>query len=654
MVYKKYIKKNGRLHGPYYYESYREDGKIKHRYLGTSLPKKDRVTVHFLLVIISILLIFGLIFSNIGQDFVGSVKIIAGNVAKGVGKAAEAIGENNSGRAEGPPEEKGKPEELPEQVPDIAKEKAGDLGEGGDGKGGSRGKATARDKILDNEKREKALERSRAKASERNQAFNFTNRRIPFINESVKNQSELQILSFRDRIVVGNPVRWFKNVSLDERKGVKVRLPKESENVSVISVDGSFGSITGSVVFESNRDISFWKRFLRFIGFAVFEPETDEYMEISISGTSAKYVVEYYTEAPTAFEYDKEFGKEVVISGPDSLNYTDVLAFSEIPEIYDVIDGLKIKVYWVEDRTFVDFNVYDRDEDNLLDYVEWSIPYLSNQTYNIILITEAEHLDENRTFIEDVFDFVESRDQNWTEIPKDHYLRVKFERNLTKERDITIYARSGNGGSVKVYEKDGLDVIADFGIISNDERYKVFLDNLAGEQDTFDLGVSGGDVEFDYVTDPDLVACGGIINVSGVYTLTSDVSSTGTCFSINISNVDLNCDGNTITYSTGGAEGAYGVNVTGATNVTIRDCNIVKNSSGGSDGYGIYLIGSNDSSIRENNLTTTAPEEIMGFFWMQGRIITRFLLIIYQLMALQIIIMGFTSIVFLEVMLLGT
>ena len=39
MVFKRFIKKNGKLMGPYYYESYRDEtGKVKKRYLGTSLP----------------------------------------------------------------------------------------------------------------------------------------------------------------------------------------------------------------------------------------------------------------------------------------------------------------------------------------------------------------------------------------------------------------------------------------------------------------------------------------------------------------------------------------------------------------------------------------------------------------------------------------
>ncbi|MCX8159117.1 MAG: right-handed parallel beta-helix repeat-containing protein, partial [Candidatus Pacearchaeota archaeon] len=61
MVYKKYIKRNGKLVGPYYYESYREDGKIKTRYLGSQLSFKKNeknnfsVALQYLLVFLAIL-----------------------------------------------------------------------------------------------------------------------------------------------------------------------------------------------------------------------------------------------------------------------------------------------------------------------------------------------------------------------------------------------------------------------------------------------------------------------------------------------------------------------------------------------------------------------------------------------------------------------
>jgi hypothetical protein len=44
MAYKRYIKKKGKVFGPYYYESYRDNsGKVKRRYLGTVDPNKKTV-----------------------------------------------------------------------------------------------------------------------------------------------------------------------------------------------------------------------------------------------------------------------------------------------------------------------------------------------------------------------------------------------------------------------------------------------------------------------------------------------------------------------------------------------------------------------------------------------------------------------------------
>lgn len=55
MVYKKYIKRNGKKFGPYYYENYREDGKVKTRFISgpSMLDKyKNLIWIIFLLVIV--------------------------------------------------------------------------------------------------------------------------------------------------------------------------------------------------------------------------------------------------------------------------------------------------------------------------------------------------------------------------------------------------------------------------------------------------------------------------------------------------------------------------------------------------------------------------------------------------------------------------
>lgn len=60
---------------------------------------------------------------------------------------------------------------------------------------------------------------------------------------------------------------------------------------------------------------------------------------------------------------------------------------------------------------------------------------------NLIKITNAEHLDEDRNLIEDVFMSVSERDDVWKLINSGEYLRVTFEKNLTSKNDISVYAR---------------------------------------------------------------------------------------------------------------------------------------------------------------------------------------------------------------------
>jgi hypothetical protein len=92
----------------------------------------------------------------------------------------------------------------------------------------------------------------------------------------------------------------------------------------------------------------------------------------------------------------------------------------------------------------LDFNAEDKNGNGLIDYVDWIAPHLSNQTFEIIFITKAEQLDENRQFVMDVYEQVKDRDGIWQNIPENNYLRVSFQKNLTNQNDITIYARSNS------------------------------------------------------------------------------------------------------------------------------------------------------------------------------------------------------------------
>ncbi|MBI4149466.1 hypothetical protein HY491_03385, partial [Candidatus Woesearchaeota archaeon] len=146
------------------------------------------------------------------------------------------------------------------------------------------------------------------------------------------------------------------------------------------------------------------------------------------------------------------------------------------------------------------------------------IPFADNSTHimftvssfsgyagaEIIVVTQADHLDANRSFLSSVYGAVRYLDGNWSEpIPSGDYVRVTFETNLTPEQDITIYPRVLDGDPViEVYELNGDTAIAAFPSIISDAYNKIFLTGLQGSQDTFDLRVVSGSVAFDHIIDP--------------------------------------------------------------------------------------------------------------------------------------------------------
>jgi len=127
----------------------------------------------------------------------------------------------------------------------------------------------------------------------------------------------------------------------------------------------------------------------------------------------------------------------------------------------------------------------------------------------IILISKAEHLDSGRNFINDIYDYVIAKDNNWSEsINSNEFVRVTFEKALAKNNDITLFAKSSGNSQIEVYRKDDNQLVTKFENINNENWYKVYLSGLGeGESyDIFDLKVLGNPLEFDYIVDPNDVA----------------------------------------------------------------------------------------------------------------------------------------------------
>ncbi len=228
---------------------------------------------------------------------------------------------------------------------------------------------------------------------------------------------------------------------------------------------------------------------------------TSEYNRSMDSNETKSFFTNTPAPAPTITENPIDsFHKRVTVAS--DIHYTNVTAFSTIDNrpqstihLYHIINGSRMEI---------DFTSIDLDNDSLVDRIEWTVPHLSEQTYEIVInITKAEHLDKNRVFLSDIYDDVKAKDGRWSEpIYNGEYVRVTFERALEKDNDITIVARSYGTSRIEVYAKNNESLIATFENITGEHRYQILLTNLSDSQTTFDLRTSGDAVEYEYIVDP--------------------------------------------------------------------------------------------------------------------------------------------------------
>ncbi|MGV8152580.1 MAG: hypothetical protein ACP5OG_05855 [Candidatus Nanoarchaeia archaeon] len=295
-------------------------------------------------------------------------------------------------------------------------------------------------------------------------------------NNNAENETE-------NRIVLNKPVKVIKKINVIG-SGSKKESLLYAENISVYKVNP-----------KAKERVNFSLR------------EINETHEKSIVfSESGDIEIEYYTQAPKADEKIlSKREKQVKVSAPDELNYTNILAYTIIDETININEKEKIRVYWNEENKKINFNALDTNNNGLIDRVEWNVEHLSTQTFSIIIqITNAEHLDTNKNFISDIYSKVNALDDIWSEtINENEYVRIKFERELTNINDITIYPRIVSGNpKVEVYQIGQEEKIAEFSNIVSNEYSKIYLTNLTNSQDSFDLKVVGGSIEFDYIVDP--------------------------------------------------------------------------------------------------------------------------------------------------------
>ena len=125
-----------------------------------------------------------------------------------------------------------------------------------------------------------------------------------------------------------------------------------------------------------------------------------------------------------------------------------------------------------------------------------------NQTVNIrfaIELKDAEHFSSD--YSSNIYNEMKEIDGIWSEqIYDGDFIRITFEENLISKDSIMIYPKVILGNPViGVYEKDGTELIAEFRNLNSEEYNRIFLVNLKNPQDTFDLRVVNGSVEFEHI-----------------------------------------------------------------------------------------------------------------------------------------------------------
>jgi hypothetical protein len=107
------------------------------------------------------------------------------------------------------------------------------------------------------------------------------------------------------------------------------------------------------------------------------------------------------------------------------------------------------------------------------------------------------------------------------------------------------------------------------------------------------------------------------INSPGSYVLNQSITSTASCLTINASNLLLDCAGNIVTYGTAGTASSFGINAVSTvaqTNLTIKNCILVKPSVLGASGRGISLTRFANSNILNNTILTNGTSSNVGIY----------------------------------------
>ncbi|MFH1327209.1 MAG: hypothetical protein ABIH59_03730 [archaeon] len=289
---------------------------------------------------------------------------------------------------------------------------------------------------------------------------------------------------------LNQPVKWKKIISATNQ-GEKIKILENSEKINLKKITGE----------KANFKI--------------------ENKNLIIQDTEKEFELTYETPAPYSEEETTSRGKKINVIGPENIHYKNVLIFTDLSENLNIKNPDKIKIYWVENNSYLPIHsIQDKNNNKIYDYLEFIAPHLSNQTFEIgIVIYDAEHINPARNFITNIYDYVNQTDNITYTIPKNHYARAYFEKNLSEGNVIDVYVKTTEPAILEIYEKDSNQIVGT-AEINKEGMYYITLNNYTNNNYIFDLKSTGNDIIYDYIHDANELLTG--------VTLTTNPSPPGT------------------------------------------------------------------------------------------------------------------------------
>ncbi|MBR9702100.1 hypothetical protein GOV13_04215, partial [Candidatus Pacearchaeota archaeon] len=209
---------------------------------------------------------------------------------------------------------------------------------------------------------------------------------------------------------------------VEETPKVKKEKKKKGKKVQITAQVIS-GEVSVEIELEEGSSVyNFFRNIFNTITGRVIDVEEKENVtEVVIDENGTEFEIAYETPAPVAFESNTSKGKDIVISS--DVHYENILAFTELPK---EVPASIVKLYWItqenvtiesnrteeqcdynnetnstvcenvtvsdyvvngtrEVRELVNVTKYDLNNNSLVDYIEWVVPSLSNQSYELEL-----------------------------------------------------------------------------------------------------------------------------------------------------------------------------------------------------------------------------------------------------------------------------